>query len=72
MTVIMTIWAYGLQLGTLLLLPALLFFCLRLYARKKTAVMASLLFVALMISLIKLIVDLIYAAVDPKLRSTLK
>jgi peptide/nickel transport system permease protein len=42
--------------------------------RKKDtpAVMASLLFVALMISIINLVVDLIYAAVDPKLRSTLK
>jgi len=50
MTVIMTIWAYGLQLGTLLLLPALLFFCLRLYARKKTAVMASLLCAVLIIA----------------------
>lgn len=43
MTVILTVLAYGLLLGALLILPALLFFCLRLYVRKKAAVITSLL-----------------------------
>ena len=43
MTVLVTVLAYGLQLGALLFLPALLFFCLRSYVRKRTALVASLL-----------------------------
>ena len=50
MAVIVTIFAYGLQLGALLFLPALLFFCLRSYVQKKTAVMASLLCALLIIA----------------------
>lgn len=38
-----SIIAWSFLLGALLLLPALLFFCLRLQARKKTACLASLL-----------------------------
>ena len=47
MAVVVTILAYGLQLGALLLLPALLFFCLRLRAGQKAALLASLLCAAL-------------------------
>ena len=50
MTVLVTVFAYGLQLGALLFLPALLFFCLRSYVQKKTAVMASLLCALLIIA----------------------
>ena len=50
MTVLVTVFAYGLQLGALLFLPALLFFCLRSYVQKKTAVMASLLCAVLIIA----------------------
>ena len=50
MTVLVTVLAYGLQLGALLFLPALLFFCLRSYVRKRTAVMASLLCTLLIIA----------------------
>ena len=49
MTVLVTVFAYGLQLGALLFLPALLLFCLRSYVQKKTAVMASLLCAILII-----------------------
>ena len=50
MTVLVTVFAYGLQLGALLFLPALLLFCLRSYVQKKTAVMASLLCAILIIA----------------------
>ena len=50
MAVIVTIFAYGLQLGALLFLPALLFFCLRSYVRKKTAVISSLLCAVLIVA----------------------
>ena len=50
MTAIVTVLAYGLQLSALLFLPALLFFCLQSYVRKKTAVMVSLLCALLIIA----------------------
>ena len=43
MTVLITFFAYTVQLCALCFLPFLLFFCLRLQARKKTARLASLL-----------------------------
>lgn len=43
MTLVLTIFAYAAQLCALAFLPALLFFCLRLGARKKTALLAALL-----------------------------
>ena len=43
MTVLITFFAYGVQLCALCFLPFLLFFCLRLRARKKTALLISLL-----------------------------
>ena len=43
MAVVVTVFAYALQLGALLVLPTLLFFCLRLRTRKWTAACAALL-----------------------------
>ena len=43
MAVVVTVFAYALQLGALMVLPTLLFFCLRLRTRKWTAACAALL-----------------------------
>ena len=50
MAVNVTVLAYTLQLAALLFLPALLFFCLLSYTKKKTAAMAALLCAVLIIS----------------------
>jgi len=51
MAVIVTIFAYGLQLGALLLLPALLFGCLRRHKNGKAALLISLLCTVVIFSL---------------------
>ncbi|MBR5536838.1 MAG: hypothetical protein IKU58_02940 [Clostridia bacterium] len=49
MTAVLTVFAYALQFGALLLLPTLLFFCLKLRTGKQTAALASLLLSVLLI-----------------------
>ena len=50
MTVLITFFAYTVQLCALCFLPFLLFFCLRLRARKKTAFLISLLCAAVILA----------------------